>query len=139
MGGRVGARAGAVTASALLKRTPGKRFLFQQVAGAVALGVEIARVVRVGRQLVRHALGDGDAFRLLAAYPAQLLGVDAGELRVGAEADIAVIDPERPWIVDSDKMAAAAGNTPFDKQPVQGRVLALYKGGMPVGSQHLRL
>jgi dihydroorotase len=49
-----------------------------------------------------------------------------------------VIDPDRPWIVDSDKMAAAAGNTPFDKQPVQGRVVALFKGGMPVGSQHLR-
>jgi dihydroorotase len=77
------------------------------------------------------------AFHLLAANPARLLGVDAGELRAGAEADLAVIDPEKPWIVDSDKMAAAAGNTPFDKQPVQGRVLALYKGGMPVGSHHL--
>ena len=77
------------------------------------------------------------AFRLLATNPAKLLGVDAGVLRVGAEADLAIIDPERPWIVDSDKMAAAAGNTPFDKQPVQGRVLALYKGGMPVGSNHL--
>jgi dihydroorotase len=73
------------------------------------------------------------AFQLLAANPARLLGVDAGELRVGAEADLAIIDPERPWIVDSDKMAAAAGNTPFDKQPVQGRVLALFKGGMPIG------
>jgi dihydroorotase len=77
------------------------------------------------------------AFRLLAANPARLLGVEAGELRVGAEADLAVIDPDRPWIVDSDKMAAAAGNTPFDKQPVQGRVLALFKGGMPVGGHHL--
>jgi dihydroorotase len=48
---------------------------------------------------------------------------------------VALIDADRPWIVDSDKMAAAAGNTPFDKQPVQGRVLALYKGGVPVGSQ----
>jgi dihydroorotase len=76
-------------------------------------------------------------FCLLAANPARLLGVEAGELRVGAEADLAVIDPERPWIVDSDKMAAAAGNTPFDKQPVQGRVLALFKGGMPVGGYHL--
>ena len=30
---------------------------------------------------------------------------------------------------DSGKMAAAAGNTPFDKLPVQGRCLALFKGG----------
>jgi dihydroorotase len=72
------------------------------------------------------------AFELIATNPAKLLGVNAGKLEVGAEADIAVIDADRPWIVDSDKMAAAAGNTPFDKQPVQGRVLALFKGGVAV-------
>lgn len=89
--------------------------------------------------LVRDGVIDmGRAFTLLATNPAGLLGVEAGALRVGAEADLAVIDPERPWIVDSNKMAAAAGNTPFDKQPVQGRVLALFKGGAPVGSHQLR-
>lgn len=72
------------------------------------------------------------AFELLATNPAKLLGVNAGRLAVGAEADVAVIDPDRPWIVDSNKMAAAAGNTPFDRQPVQGRVLALFKGGVAV-------
>jgi dihydroorotase len=73
------------------------------------------------------------AFDLVARNPARLLGVQAGELREGAEADIALVDPEKPWIVDSDKMAASAGNTPFDKQPVQGRVTGLWKGGVAVG------
>lgn len=83
--------------------------------------------------LVREGLIDmARAFDLLAARPAQLLGVDSGRLAAGAQADIAVIDRDRPWIVDSDKMAASAGNTPFDKQPVQGRVLALFKGGAQV-------
>lgn len=83
--------------------------------------------------LVRDGVIDlARAFELLATNPARLLGVDAGRLAVGAEADFAVIDPERPWIVSSDKMAASAGNTPFDKQPVQGRVLALFKGGVAV-------
>lgn len=72
------------------------------------------------------------AFALLASNPAALLDADAGALRVGAEADIALIDPNRPWIVDSRKMAATAGNTPFDGQPMQGRVEALWKGGVPV-------
>lgn len=72
------------------------------------------------------------AFELLAGNPARLLGVDAGRLAAGAEADIAVLDPDRPWVVSSDRMAASAGNTPFDKQPVQGRVLALFKGGVAV-------
>jgi dihydroorotase len=72
------------------------------------------------------------AFALLTANPAKLLGVEAGSIAIGLEADIAIIDPERPWIVDSDKMAASAGNTPFDKQPVQGRVAALFKGGAEI-------
>lgn len=84
--------------------------------------------------LVRDGVIDmARAFDLLAANPARLLGVDAGVLRVGAQADIALIDADKPWIVDSNKMAAAAGNTPFDRQPVQGRVLGLFKGGMRVG------
>ena len=72
------------------------------------------------------------AFTLLAANPAGLLGVEAGSLAVGKEADLAVIDPDRPWVIDSGKMTAAAGNTPFDKLPVQGRVTALFKGGTEI-------
>ena len=84
--------------------------------------------------LVRDGVIDlARAFALLAANPARLLGVNAGELRVGAESDLAIVDPARPWIVDSNKMAAAAGNTPFDKRPVEGRVTALFKGGAGVG------
>ncbi|MDE2619786.1 MAG: amidohydrolase family protein, partial [Sphingomonadales bacterium] len=80
--------------------------------------------------LVRDGVIDlARAFRLLAGTPAALLGVEAGVLEPGAAADLAVIDPDRPWIVNSDKMAASAGNTPFDRQPVQGRVTALFKGG----------
>ena len=72
------------------------------------------------------------AFDLLARNPARLLGVAAGSLEEGHEADVALLDPETPWIVDSREMAAAAGNTPFDRQPVQGRVTALWKGGVPI-------
>lgn len=72
------------------------------------------------------------AFDLLAAVPARLLGVEAGALVEGHEADVALIDPEKPWVIDSSMMAASAGNTPFDKQPVQGRATALWKGGVRI-------
>jgi dihydroorotase len=85
--------------------------------------------------LVRDGVIDlARAFALLATNPANLLGVAAGTLAEGAEADLAIVDPDRPWIVDSNKMAAAAGNTPFDRQPVQGRVVALFKGGGCIGA-----
>jgi dihydroorotase len=72
------------------------------------------------------------AFDLMARNPARLLGVAAGELAPGMEADIAIIDPEAPWIIDRRKMEATADNTPFDRQGAQGRVTALYKGGVAI-------
>ncbi|MBY6218611.1 dihydroorotase [Qipengyuania aquimaris] len=72
------------------------------------------------------------AFDLVSRNPANLLGVDAGELKPGFEADIALVDPDKPWVIQSAKMAATAGNTPFDGQPTQGRVTALWKGGVAI-------
>jgi len=108
-----------------------KRLPFADAEPGMA-GAETLLPLTLG--LVRDGVIDtARAFALLAANPAALLGADAGRLAVGAEADLALIDPERPWVVNSDKMAAAAGNTPFDKQGMQGRVTALFKGGQPVG------
>jgi dihydroorotase len=69
-------------------------------------------------------------FTLLASNPAKLLGVPAGALAAGLEADLALIDPDQPWIIDRRKMEATADNTPFDRQGTQGRVLGLWKGGV---------
>ncbi len=104
-----------------------KRLPFADAEPGMA-GAETLLPLTLG--LVRDGVIDtARAFALLAGNPAALLGVNAGVLKVGAEADIAVIAPDKPWIVDSNKMAAAAGNTPFDKQGVQGRALVLLKGG----------
>ncbi|MCE7795830.1 dihydroorotase [Sphingobium sufflavum] len=94
------------------------------MAGAETLLALSLNLVREG-QLTLPAL-----MRLLAANPARLLGLDAGSLTPGAPADIIFIDPETPWRVDSRKMAAAAGNTPFHGLPVQGRVRKVMKGGI---------
>nr|WP_230461264.1 dihydroorotase [Sphingobium sp. CAP-1] len=71
----------------------------------------------------------GRLMTLLSANPAKILGVDAGSFAPGSAADLIFIDPDAPWIVDSARMAAAAGNTPFDRLPVQGRARRIMKGG----------
>ncbi len=73
-------------------------------------------------------------FDLLSTNPANILKVNAGAIQVGREADLIFIDPDAPWQVDSDRMAALAGNTPFDKLPVQGRVRRIIKGGKIIES-----
>ncbi|AJP72329.1 dihydroorotase [Sphingomonas hengshuiensis] len=72
-------------------------------------------------------------FALLAANPARILGLETGTLGVGMPADLVVLDPGAPWQIDAVRMAGRAGNTPFDRLPVQGKVLGLYKGGAPIG------
>ena len=107
-----------------------KRLPFADAEPGMA-GAETLLPLTLG--LVRDGVIDtARAFAMLATNPARLLGVDAGTLAMGSEADVAIVDADRPWIVDSNRMAASAGNTPFDKQPVQGRVLALFKGGTQI-------
>jgi dihydroorotase len=71
-------------------------------------------------------------FALLAANPAKILGLKCGTLATGSPADLVVLDPGAPWQIEAENMVARAGNTPFDRLPVQGKVLRLYKGGSPV-------
>ena len=109
-----------------------KRLPFADSAPGMA-GAETLLALTLG--FVRDEIVDlPRAFDLLAARPAELLGVRAGRIEAGYEGDIALIDPDAPWVVDRSKMEATADNTPFDRQGVQGRVRALIKGGVRIGS-----
>jgi len=105
-----------------------KRLPFADAAPGVA-GAET--LLALSLNLVRDGhVGITTLMRLLSANPAHILGVDAGTFRSGSPADIVLIDCDAPWVVDRDRMAAAAGNTPFDRMPVQGRVRRVMKGGV---------
>lgn len=108
-----------------------KRLPFADAAPGMA-GAETLLAMTLG--LVRDQVIDlPRAFDLMARNPARLLGVPAGALAEGLEADLALIDPDAPWIIDRRKMEATADNTPFDRQGAQGRVLGLWKGGVRLG------
>ncbi|PTQ10101.1 dihydroorotase [Sphingomonas oleivorans] len=108
-----------------------KRLPFADAEPGMA-GAETLLALSLG--LVRdHLIDLSRLFALLSFNPARLLGIPGGTLAVGAEADLILVDPDAPWRIDADRMAGAAGNTPFDSLPVQGRVLRTIKGGQPVG------
>jgi len=108
-----------------------KRLPFADAAPGMA-GAETLLAMTLN--LVRDGVIDTvRAFDLTARNPARLLGVPAGELAAGMEADLALIDADAPWIIDRRKMTATADNTPFDRQGAQGRVLGLWKGGVKLG------
>ncbi len=63
-----------------------------------------------------------DALKLVTVAPADLLGLNAGRLKIGAPTDLVLIDPDRAWKIDADRMVSMSKNSPFDGRPVQGQV-----------------
>ncbi len=104
-----------------------KRLPFAEAAPGMA-GAET--LLALSLNLVRDELISlNRLFEMLSDNPGQILGVPAGKIANGYEADLISVDLDAAWQIDTLKMAASAGNTPFDKLPVQGRVRAIYKGG----------
>lgn len=61
--------------------------------------------------------------------PAQILGIDRGSLRPGAEADITIIDPELEWTVDVETFRSKSRNCPFAGWTLRGRAVHVLIGG----------
>ncbi len=85
--------------------------------------------------LALHHKGEIGLLDLLArvtARPAAILGLPGGRLAKGAPADFVLFDPEHPWLIDPDNFRSKSKNSPFDKYPVQGKVLATIVDGRPL-------
>ena len=65
----------------------------------------------------------------MSSRPAALLGLAGGRLAVGAPADLAVIDPDEPWVVDRYQLHSRSKNSPFDEARLTGRVTATIVAG----------
>ena len=65
----------------------------------------------------------------MTSRPARLLGLDCGELRIGAPADIVQLDIGAPWVVNREELKSRSKNSPFDESKMQGRVLRTLVAG----------
>ncbi len=107
-----------------------KRLPFAEAAsGAVGLQTMLPAALR----LIHN--GDMDwktLIRAMSTRPAELMGLPSGSLRPGAPADVIVIDPDTPWIVDPADLKSLCKNTPFDEARFSGRVVRTIVGGRTV-------
>ncbi len=69
------------------------------------------------------------AITLLTANPAKIIGVDTGNLGVGATADICIIDPGRHWILTEENFVSRGKNSPFIGWEFTGKVTHTFVGG----------
>jgi dihydroorotase len=96
------------------------------------IGLESALAVYAGALVETGRLGWPELVARMTFFPARALGLEAGTLAVGAQADVAVIDPEAAWTVDPDRFASQARNCPFAGREVCGRAVLTVVGGRVV-------
>ncbi len=60
--------------------------------------------------------------RAITASPARILGLNSGQLSIGATADICIFDAEEDWQLEEGHLLSRGKNTPFIGWNLQGKV-----------------
>lgn len=84
----------------------------------------------LGLALVREGvIGPNRLIDLMSCAPARILQVPGGTLRIGAPADVTVIDPARPFTFQVEQSFSRSRNSPFAGWQLQGRAILTFKSG----------
>ncbi len=104
-----------------------KRLTFSQAASG-ASGVET--LLPLALELYHNKSIKLD--KLIAAItsnPAKILKIEKGTLQKGKDADLCVVDINKPWIVNKNKLKSKSKNTPIENRKLQGQVLKTFVKG----------
>jgi len=101
--------------------TSSEKELGFQAAPFGMVGLETALPLFINALIEPEVIEWPRLIEAMSTRPAALLGVAGGTLRVGAPADVTIIDPECEWTIDVERMRSKSRNTPFNGWTVRGR------------------
>ena len=108
--------------------TPAEKADFEKAPNG-SVGMESSLAVGITYLVKTGILTFDELVEKMSVNPARILGIDAGTLRVGANADIALVDLNEEWTVDPDKLHGKSKNTPFKGMTLTGKVKKTILGG----------
>lgn len=88
-----------------------------------ALGIVATFLVQKGH------LDWPEVIEKMSVNPARVLDLPKGTIRVGADADVTIIDPLAKWTVDPHKFRSKSTNTPYAGWELTGRADTVIVGG----------
>ena len=100
--------------------------------GATGLELLLPLILKWGAE---SGLGLPATLAAATSRAARVLGLEAGELKAGAPADLCLFDPKAGWVVSPTALASQGKNTPFLGLEVTGRVVKTLVGGEVVFSR----
>ncbi len=87
------------------------------------VGLETAVPLSITELVMSGLMPPLTLVRRMSTNPARVLGIDRGSLRVGAAADVTIIDPQADCTIDADTFYSKGRNTPFQGRRVKGKVV----------------
>lgn len=98
------------------------------------LGLETALAITLDILHRQNGFDLATVVDLWTRKPAELLGLPAGTLAVGAPADLVLFDPDEEWTYDAKLGFSKSSNSPWHGQKLRGRVRHTVVSGKPVFS-----
>lgn len=86
------------------------------------IGLETELAVSITELVKTGLLGWADLVRKLSLNPARILDIDRGSLSPGEVADIAIVDPDKEWMVTKESFISKSRNSCFINRRVYGSV-----------------
>ena len=68
----------------------------------------------------------------MTSNPAKILGINKGSLDIGADADLCLLDINKPWVVKKIDLKSKSKNTPIEDRKLQGQVIKTFVKGQMV-------
>ena len=65
----------------------------------------------------------------ITSNPAKILGIDKGSLQIGRDADLCVVDINKPWVVNKADLLSKSKNTPIEDRKLQGQIIKTFIKG----------
>ena len=104
-----------------------KRLTFSQAATG-ATGVET--LLSLALELFHNkSVKLSKLLATMTSNPSKILGIDKGSLQKGKDADLCILDINKTWIVDKNKLKSKSKNTPIENRKLQGQVLKTFIKG----------
>ena len=107
-----------------------KRLPFGEAAfGAIGLETLLPVALKLHHE---HDAALADLLRPLTIGPAEILRLPGGRLAKGAPADLVLIDPDIPFVLEAEQLRSRTRNTPFDGRKLQGLAMRTIVSGATV-------
>ena len=86
------------------------------------IGFETALSATITNLVDKGHISYLDMVRVMSYNPAQILGIDKGEIKQGFEADLTIFDPEIEYVYTKESIVSKSKNTPFIGKKLKGQV-----------------